>query len=153
MRARGHNFTVVFSRPYFSNMPFCPSSSPSALPGAGTSICSALQWARPEELIQAETNLAKMNYSTEAGMHGHGSGKGRISSLHRSIPRDHLELAVIDSIRACTCESSCYHSSKNTLCGYRHTETLSSVAQMLASSRDKKAQSSAHAAQPAWRGG
>lgn len=153
MRARGHNFTVVFPWPYFSKMPFCPSPSPSALPSAGTSIYSALQWARPEKLIQAETNLAKMNYSTGAGMRGQGSGKGKISSLRWSIPRGHLELAVIDSVRVRTCESSCYHSSRNSSCGYRHTGTLSSAAQMLASSRGKKAQSSAHAAQPAWQGG
>lgn len=69
-----------------------------ALPCAGTSICSALWWARPGELIQAETNLAKMNYSTGAGMHSQGNGKGKISSLSSSPSGGHAIPVSADAI-------------------------------------------------------
>lgn len=80
---------------------------------AGTSICSALQWARPGELIQAITNLANMNYSTGAGMHSQGSGKGKISSLSSSTSRGQLKPTYNNGVRVCTSKHSCYHSRKN----------------------------------------
>jgi len=71
-----------------------------ALPHAGTNVCSALQWAEPRELIQAETNSARMNYSIGAGMCGHGEGKA--CSHGSSISRAHQELGPNSGIRACT---------------------------------------------------
>lgn len=106
-----------------------------ALPcAAGTSICSALQQSEPGELIQAETNLTKMNYSTGAGMCSRSGGKGKTSSLGISISGAHPEPAANNGVRSCTWEWSCYC---HGVSGHRHTGTSQQLACLLAAQPGK----------------
>lgn len=113
-----------------------------ALPCAGTSVCSALQQTEPGELIQAETNLTKTNYSTGAGMCSRSGGKGKTSSLGSSVPGAHPEPTASNGVRACTWERSCY---RRGVSGHRHTGTSQRLGCLLAArTRKPRAQHMQH---------